>query len=197
MSVAKDLAAQKRKTVTLRHRVIQHNKLGRPSRKLNKAYARAKAALFLLRKKYEGQATRKAIKDARSHLGEVEVPNNHISFATEFGIDGQPWCGAFVGHCLRRAGVRVPHEIVYTPAIFNFGWVQVDKPRPGDLVLFKWWGLSNARCDHVGLYVGRGYTIEGNTSPGTAGSQNNGGGVYLRRRGSGNVAGYIRPPYPR
>lgn len=191
------LSAQKRKVASLRHRVIQHKKLGRPSRKLNKAYVRAKAALFLLRKRYEARAVRIAIRDARSHLGEVEVPNNHIAFATEFGIDGQPWCGAFCGHVLRKAGVAVPQQIVYTPAIFNFGWVRPSKPRPGDLVLFKWPGVSNDRCDHVGLYVGRGFTIEGNTSSGNAGSQNNGGGVYLRKRGTANVVAYFRPPYPR
>lgn len=191
------LSAQKRKVAALRHRVIYHHKLGRPARRLVKAYHRAKARLVLLRKRYEGRAVRIAVKDARSHLGEVERYSNHISFATEFGIDGQPWCGAFVGHVLRRAGVNAPREIVYTPNILRLGWVRPSKPRPGDLVLFKWPGISHDPVDHVGLYVGRGATIEGNTSPGSGGSQNNGGGVYLRRRGTANVVGYVRPPYPR
>ena len=35
--------------------------------------------------------------------------------------------------------------------------------------------------------------IEGNTSPGAAGSQDNGGGVYRRTRGRSTVTAYIRP----
>lgn len=190
------VSTQKRKVAALRHRVIYHHRLGHPARRLVKAYQRAKANLVLVRKQYEQRAVRIAIKDARSHLGEVERPSNHISFATEFGIDGSPWCGAFVGHVLRKAGVKVPQSIVYTPAVFNFGWQRVYKPRPGDVVLYKWPGISRDPCDHIELYVGRGWTIGGNTSPGNGGSQNNGGGVYLRNRGSVNVAAYFRPPYP-
>ena len=39
--------------------------------------------------------------------------------------------------------------------------------------------------------------MEGNTSSGNGGSQNNGGGVYVRTRSTSIVAGYVRPPYPK
>src|SRR5689334_20016157 len=116
------VAAEKRKVAALRHRLLWHRKHGHHARRLYKAYQRAKAKLALVRKQYETRAVRVAIADARRHLGEVERPSNHIHFATQFGIDGQPWCGAFVGHVLRKAGVAVPGSIVYTPNIFRFGW---------------------------------------------------------------------------
>lgn len=38
-------------------------------------------------------------------------------------------------------------------------------------------------------------TIEGNTSPGTSGSQSNGGGVYRRARSYDSIIGVARPYY--
>jgi hypothetical protein len=40
--------------------------------------------------------------------------------------------------------------------------------KPGDLILFKWPGVSSAPCDHVGMLDhDRVHTIEGNTSRAT------------------------------
>ena len=48
------------------------------------------------------------------------------------------------------------------------------------MILLKWPGISAERCDHVGILDEDGlHTIEGNTSPDGAGSQNDGGGVYV------------------
>lgn len=149
----------------------------------------------------------------RQHVGLTESPpnSNRGREISEWqrdvaGIDGQPWCGAFQGYALRHvAGIEVAPGIVYTPNIINYAksgtggfvsWHPWSKRKPGDLVLFKWPGVSSAPCDHVGMLDDdRVHTIEGNTSSGDSGSQNNGGGVYRRDRGSQFVVGCARPRY--
>lgn len=149
----------------------------------------------------------------KSKLGTVEHPANsnrgaEISLWQRdvAGIDGQPWCGAFQGYALKHiAGLPVLPGIVYTPNIINYAktgtggfesWHPWSERQPGDLVLFKWPGISSAPCDHVGLCVDEhGHTLEGNTSSGSTGSQNNGGGVYLRDRQGYGVVGCARPRY--
>lgn len=148
----------------------------------------------------------------RSHIGEVESPPNSnrgpwvSKWQREFGIDGQPWCGAFVGYYLRKvAAIPVAAGVVYTPNIIAWGHagtngmlevVSWGSRKPGDLILYKWPGVSNDACDHVGILdTDRAHTIEGNTSSGDSGSQNNGGGVYRRDRGNGNVVAVVRPRY--
>lgn len=119
---------------------------------------------------------------------------------------GQPWCGAFVhwvlaernseGHPIGITG------IFYTPSIVNAAKAQgiwrdgsrLSEAKPGDLILFDFDGGGWAK--HVGFvekYVGEGVvqTIEGNTSPTNAGSQNNGGGVYRRRRSNASAMGFV------
>jgi hypothetical protein len=122
------------------------------------------------------------------------------------GIDGQPWCGAFQGYALKHvAGIPIPGGVVYTPNIISYAktatggfasWHPWGGRKPGDLILFKWPGVSNAACDHVGILDSDGqHTIEGNTSSDDGGSQNNGGGVYRRERGPRFVVGCARPRY--
>jgi hypothetical protein len=128
------------------------------------------------------------------------------SWLRDFGMDGEPWCGAFVGYALRRvAGIQVPNGAVYTPNIIDCaraktggfeGWYPWARRRPGDLVLLKWPGISWEPCDHVGILDEDGvHTIEGNTSPDSGGSQNDGGGVYRRRRDAAVIVGCARPRY--
>lgn len=120
------------------------------------------------------------------------------------GIDGQPWCGAFVGYGLKHVGgIVVAASVVYTPSIYTHGLngtggmervVKWDQRQPGDLLLYKWPGVSRDFCDHVGILdTDRVHSVEGNTSPGVAGSQSNGGGVYRRDRGNSNVVAVVRP----
>jgi hypothetical protein len=59
---------------------------------------------------------------------------------------------------------------------------------------------SHTGIQHVGFVErvradGTLVTIEGNTSSGTSGSQDNGGGVYRRTRPPAYVVGYGRPAY--
>lgn len=70
-------------------------------------------------------------------------------------------------------------------------------PKPGDVLVFDW-NWNTLSTNHVGILEkvlpsGNYQTIEGNTSPGAAGSQGNGGGVYRRTRRPGQVRYVIRP----
>lgn len=158
-----------------------------------------------------GGARARTLRWCRQQVGVHESPAGSnrgplvSRWERDFGMDGQPWCGAFVGFALRHvAGIPVPNGIVYTPNIANYaragtgGFASLDKwadRKPGDLVLFKFPGVSRDPVDHVGILDSdREHTIEGNTSTGD-GSQNNGGIVARRNRGGANVVGCARPRY--
>jgi hypothetical protein len=129
------------------------------------------------------------------------------SWQAEFGNrhGGWPWCGAFVGYALRRiGGLPIGAGVVYTPNILAWarnrtGGFQGFHPwsdrKRGDLVLMRFPGSGPDPVHHVGIYVGDGTTIEGNTAAGTSGSQNNGGGVYRRKRPESVIVGCGRPRY--
>ena len=70
-------------------------------------------------------------------------------------------------------------------------------PKPGDVLVFDW-NWATLSTNHVGILEkvlpsGNYQTIEGNTSPGSSGSQGNGGGVYRRTRRPDQVRYVIRP----
>lgn len=112
-----------------------------------------------------------------------------------------PWCACFATEAATHGGAPKLKN-GYCPAILagigNFK--RVATPQKGDFALFKFPGVSSAAADHIGIVVSVAGTtvtcVEGNTSPTTAGSQNNGGGVYLKTRPRALVAGWVRPPYP-
>lgn len=71
------------------------------------------------------------------------------------------------------------------------GWGEA---KPGDFVIFNWDG---GVPDHIGMLVEvsshYGATcVEANTSPSNAGSQSNGGGVYVRNRDRSQIQSIIR-----
>lgn len=117
---------------------------------------------------------------------------------------GQPWCGlAVMAAWSYGAGKSLPQDTVSTVAILNrarsgngFKAVRSTDAKPGDLVVFNYPG--GAAAEHVGLARGPARnglipTVEGNTSPGSGGSQNNGGGIWPRSRPVGLIAVVARP----
>lgn len=125
-----------------------------------------------------------------------------------FHMLGQPWCGAFVGAMLEIAGkVDVSDRIVYCPYIYEDAKagrnglravVDDTDTHTGDLVLFDFGGSVIA---HVG-FLAKPYrggqtieTIEGNTSFGPGGSQDNGGAVARRTRPLTSVRAFVTPNY--
>lgn len=118
---------------------------------------------------------------------------------------GQPWCGVAVGKALQAAGVKGINSRVAGVALIEEdakagrngfkSWHGPTEGKRGDAVVLFGYGV------HVGLIrkriPGVGYlTVEGNTSSGVAGSQDNGGGVWPRLRTFGSVRGCARPAFP-
>lgn len=142
------------------------------------------------------------VAEAASEVGYQEQKTNRTKFALEADhINGYPWCGTFVVAIARRCGIKLPSESAYTPAMaVSFQrakrWTQI--PHVGDLAFFDF-PDSKRRVQHVGIVERvspEGVTcIEGNTSPGSGGSQDNGGGVYRRLRPLKYVVGFGRPEF--
>ena len=133
---------------------------------------------------------------ARKQLGVTESPagSNRTKYGKWMGLDGQPWCMSFVQWCFHQAGTPLPHRTGSCSALLN--WYQknrpecvVKDPQPGDIAIFTF--------GHTGIVEralpGSVMCIEGNTSPGQSGSQDNGGGVYRRQRNLALVRAFIRP----
>lgn len=173
-----------------------------------------------------GPAALKAVQVAEGFVGTEESGGENRGaqverFLASAGLPpGQPWCAAFVWHCLRKgagyAGVRLPAHVPRTgwvPAWHAWAlrrglWIPVVEARAervkvlrGDLVLF--WFEAKGRHAHMGFVAaddpaGVGvWTIEGNTSPGP-GVEREGDGVYRRRRGwtaVGSRGGFVRLPW--
>ena len=122
-----------------------------------------------------------------------------------FGESGIPYCAMFVSYCLNWAGIEAAGlPGAYVPWILSANsdasrLVANEDAQPGDLVMFDWQGDGVA--DHIGIveenHADEGWmqTIEGNTSPGSGGSQSNGGGVYRRARNYNSIIGVARPYY--
>lgn len=157
---------------------------------------------------------KKAIKFALSHVGVSESPAGSNrgplidQWEREVDMVAQPWCGAFQHAVLTHAGVKgLSSRIRYVPYIVEDAKAGVNgmlkvvpfaERAPGDLVIFQ---FDTGAVDHVGMYLGTNpdgtlKTVEGNTSSGVTGSQDNGGCVAVRSRSRNLVAAIVRPRYP-
>lgn len=149
----------------------------------------------------------------RSQVGRTESPpgSNRTPYGAAVGLNGVPWCAVLPAWGWLEHGVSWAHWWTqlgarwwaYVPSLLDTGkraglTVPVAAARPGDLICFNWEGGTVP--DHIGTLIGWDgpgtlHTIEGNTSSGNAGSQDNGGGVFERLRPRGLVVGVLRPPY--
>lgn len=141
------------------------------------------------------------LRKASSYLGLRERGSNVVGFWARQhpSFQGQPWCAAFVVDVLEQCGnteLKAAAAPYYCPSLEAWAkargrWINSRDALPGDVLIF---GTS------IGVHTGflerqRGgsvQTLEGNTSPGNGGSQNNGGGVYRRVRSRSWVRGAIR-----
>lgn len=160
----------------------------------------------------------KVIEVAESQLGVTEYPpgSNKVIYNTDYygkevsGAD-YPWCCTYLWWVFNKAGEG--------KAFFNSGktascnillrWykeqgltVPVDQVRAGDIVLLNFHGGQTP--EHCGLVecvmhsddgVETIWTIEGNTTPGEEGSQDNGGCVALKDRYPRQIVAVCRPQY--
>ena len=159
----------------------------------------------------------KVIEIARGELGKTEFPkgSNLTEFGERYGLNGIPWCVIFLWDVFNRAGERM--------AFFGGGktascgtllrWyreqgltVPVENVQAGDIVILNFHGTKDT--EHCGLVVKSPdqvvdwldlppfvKTIEGNTTPGEEGSQDNGGCVALKQRFLKNIVAVCRPNY--
>ena len=65
-----------------------------------------------------------------------------------YTADEIPWCGLFIAHCAKTAGVEVVDKPLWALSWANYG-DRVTEPMLGDILTFKRDGGG-----HVGIYVG-------------------------------------------
>lgn len=143
---------------------------------------------------------------ARRELGTKEFPanSNNVKYNTWFysrtvrdtATTKYPWCMAFVQWAFAQAGMKLPYTTASCNGLLN--WYKknrpagvVKEPQPGDIVIYNFGHTGIVEAVDKGTIT----AIEGNTSPGTAGSQSNGGMVCRRTRNTSTVTVYIRPDY--
>ncbi len=201
--------------MTLRQRYRLYRSRARKYRQKARHYSRAatrnrQKARRTLERIQANKGPDAAVRWALAQVGTVEQPNGSnwgpkiSDWIKASGYSyGVPWCQCFVNAAAVKGGAR-QLKTGYTPYVLagkdGYRRIHPGEATRGDFVFFKWPGVSNDSCDHVGILTGPPrnglvQSVEGNTSPGNAGSQNNGQGVYLRSRPTSVVAGYVRPPY--
>lgn len=99
--------------------------------------------------------------EARKHLGLAEIPGKEHSptilamlksLKAWWADDETPWCGVFVAHCMRVAGVALPRDWMRAKAWASWGQ-GLTGPVVGCVVVFERQGGG-----HVGFVVGRDQT---------------------------------------
>ena len=145
--------------------------------------------------------TRKQLSVREDPPNSNNVRYNTWYYGREVSGSAYPWCAVFVQWCFAQAGVKLPKRTASCGDLMRAAkaagcWVTADF-QPGDAVIYDFSGKRQT-TEHCGVVevVLPGYgvqAIEGNTSPGQSGSQDNGGGVFRRTRSKMLVRAYIRP----
>ena len=147
---------------------------------------------------------------ARGELGRTENPpgSNRVPYWDDYdpAFQGQPWCVAFLWWCFRQAGEASAFFGGARTASCGtlLRWykaqgqtVPAKDVRPGDIVILNFRGTQDT--EHCGLAADVDgdlvTTIEGNTSPGLEGSQDNGGSVARKVRMRHQIVAVCRPKY--
>jgi hypothetical protein len=120
-------------------------------------------------------------------------------------LRGEPWCGCWCYYALALCGVTGMGSWMASVASIEdrarqlltpfTGWTtDRGRVRVGDLVIV---GGRGVHVETVRGFSGSNtLTWGGNTSPGTSGSQSNGGGAFMRTRYPSEVYGYALVRYP-
>lgn len=152
----------------------------------------------------------KVIETARADLGYTENPrgSNLTKYGNSYGLNGVPWCVIFLWYVFQQADEKMAFfggaKTASCGTLYRWykeqGLSVLNKDiQVGDILILNFSGTQDTQ--HCGLVVEKGklagtwYTIEGNTSPGLEGSQDNGGCVALKLRSVKSVVGVCRPQY--
>ena len=158
-----------------------------------------------LRRKAATPLRVKALAKMKTHLGEKENPpgSNICPITRKWKLIGA-WCCMGVSEAYVQAGSKSFSRTAwkYTSCGVIAGAAEAGRdglsvtklPKPGDLVLMKWPGLTNYRFDHIEMVeVARPLkTIGCNTSPDSGGSQANGGMCCRKDREDERKSGIIK-----
>ena len=151
------------------------------------------------------------VKISYDRIGVKENPPNSNSVDANDWFYGRrvqgpayPWCCTSI--CYRFHLANADNLVKHTASCSDmYNWFKAkgriySTPKVGDLVFFKFDKTLSCIAQHIGLVVevlsnGKIKSIEGNTSSGNSGSQDNGGMVALRTRSASQIVGYGRPAY--
>jgi hypothetical protein len=133
----------------------------------------------------------------------IRTSQDHCAAGT--WLRGEPWCGCWCFYALETAGVQgIDYTLASVSQIQQYArsaskcfraWTtDRSKVTPGDLVTMG--GAAHVEMVRGFDSSGNTLTYGGNTSPGTSGSQSNGGGAYARTRYPGELDGYALVRYP-
>ena len=190
----------------IRAREVALERMLRAARKLRVRRDRQLRALKAKPKSERALVVAWALKQVGTHedAGRPNRGRRVDEWADRIGawMRGQPWCGSFCWNAWHEAlGRDLDRRTVSTVAIRDLAragqggyrrWKPLSQVLPGDFIVYGTGGPQ-----HVGIYVGGGRVVEGNTSPGTGGSQADGGGVYIRSLAQRRswVLGVAEPAY--
>jgi hypothetical protein len=148
---------------------------------------------------------KKILEVLEAEVGYQEKANNDNKYGKEYGLNNQPYCVIFMWWGFYKAGAsayfcggtkQASCTKVKEWAQANGCWVTKNY-QPGDLLMFNFKGTNVTQ--HIGFLKeiknGVYYVVEGNTSPSDSGSQDNGDGVWLKKRKLGQIVGAYRPNY--
>lgn len=131
---------------------------------------------------------------ATSKIGttEHEPGSNCQEFSEKLGRPCGPWSFDFILACLQALEVREDLD----EAVADL----VEGLESGDVLVFTQEIPFDSGSQHYGMFVrylsnGNIETIEGNTSSGNSGSQDDGDGVYRRERTLQDIVNAMRPYY--
>lgn len=145
---------------------------------------------------------------AEKEIGTKESPanSNKQKYGAAYGWNGVPWCVIFIWYLFKESnaselfyngGKVASCSAVMAYAQKNNQWITKNY-KPGDLVILDF-PNTGYETDHIGIVKKVSgpllTTIEGNTSPDSAGSQSNGGMVCQKERSISLVVGAYRPNY--
>ena len=172
--------------------------------KLTKRIPKLKARLEKLA---SGSGPKKAVNWAEDQVGVTENPSGSNwghpvqDWIQRTGYSGPvPWCGCFVHEAVVEvAGANVTVGLGYAPNIVNAahagtgGLRAVSSPDKGDIGSL--WNGEHVVLIRGPIVNGQVPTVEGNTSPSSAGSQYNGGCVALKYRAASDFDVFARPDW--
>lgn len=154
-------------------------------------------------------ARSKCVSNCRKYLGVNEDPPNsnrgpQIDKWNDrvAGYLGAPWCASFATSMAWDSGAKggssAAVQYIVNMAKAGQGMFRGYTTNPGNVLRGDFAIVSCSSC-HVGVCVDNDdayHTIEGNTSPGSEGSQYDGGCVAERHRGKGEIIGWALVDYP-